>query len=162
MSLCLESRQEGEKCGKTWGEMETGPCLEEAISQSVGADVGEFAEADKMGLETDGDTGMDGEVRLVTGEMDSRVEMDTEQLACGEVVAEPGMAVDWKMDGGAETISRDANEATISPFSSAAPRQEEEERVMEEEQAGAEEREEVGMETSEDNSVQGEELTQRC
>lgn len=141
--------------------METGPCLEEAVSQSAGADVGKLAEAGKMGLETDGDTGMDGEERLATGEMDSRVEMDTEQLACGEAVVEPGTA-DWKMDRGAETISGDANEAAASPFSSAAPCQEEEERVMEEEQAGAEEGEEVGMETSEDNSAQGEELTQRC
>lgn len=120
--------------------METGPCLEEAVSQSAETDVGKLAEADKMGLETDGDTGMDGEERLATGEMDSRVEMDTEQ-----------------------TISGDANEAATSPFSSAAPCQEEEERVMEEEeQAGTEEGEEVGMETSEDNSAQGEELTQRC
>lgn len=115
-----------------------------------------------MGLETDGDTGMDGEKRLATGEMDTRVEMDTEQLACGEAVAEPGTAAGWKMDGGAETISGDANEAATSPFSAAAPCQEEEERVMEEEQAGAEEGEVVGMETSEDNSAQGEELTQRC
>lgn len=142
--------------------METAPCLEEAVSQSAGADVGKLAEADKMGLETDRDTGMDGEERLATGEMDSRVEMDTEQLACGEAVAEPGTAADWKMDGGAETISGDANEAPTAPFSSAAPCQEEGERVMEEEQAGAEEGEEVGMETSEDSSVQGEKLTQRC
>lgn len=144
--------------------METGPCLEEAVSQSAETDVGKLAEADKMGLETDGDTGMDGEERLATGEMDSRVEMDTERLACGEAMAEPGTAAaDWKMDGGAETISGDANEAATSPFSSAAPCQEEEERVMEEEeQAGAEEGEEVGMETSEDNSAQGVELTQRC
>lgn len=146
-----------------WGEMETGPCLEETVSQSAEADVGKLSEADKMGLETDGDTGMDGEERLATGEMDSRVEIDIEQLACGEAVVDPGAAApDWKMDGGAETISGDANEAATSPFSSAAPCQEEEERVMEEEQAGAEEGEEVGMETSEDNSAQGEELTQRC
>lgn len=142
--------------------METGPCLEEAVSQSAGAGVGKLAEADKMGLETDGDTGMDGEERPATGEMDSRVEMDTVQLACGEAVAEPGTAAEWKMDGGAETIRGDVNEAAASPFSSAATCQEEEERVMEEEQASAEEGEEVGMETSEYNSAQGEELTQRC
>lgn len=131
-----------------WGEMETGLCLEEAGSQSAREEAGGLAEVD--GAETgSGSGGAPG----LNGGMDSRVEMDTGQLGCGEAKAEPEAPADWKMDGGAEA----------GPFSSAAPRREEEERDMEEEQVvGAEEVEEVVMDTSEGGAPQCEELNQRC
>lgn len=81
--------------------------------------------------------------------------MDTGQLGCSKAKAEPDVELEAEagMDGGAEA----------GPFSSAAPCREEEEREMEEEHAvGAEEVEELGMDTSEGGSPQCEELTQRC
>lgn len=141
-SLCAEGAK------SAWGEIETGPCLEEAGSQSAKEEAGELAEVDGAETGSGGAPGLDGGA-------DPRVEMDTGQLGCGKAKAKPNVELEAEagMDGGAEA----------GPFSSAAPCREEEEREMEEEQAvGAEEVEEVGMDTSEGGSPQCEELTQRC
>lgn len=166
LSSCRDSGLEDEK--GMWGEMETGLCLEGAVGLSGEKDLGlgkELAEDGGMGLDLDGETGMDGEARLTTSETETGVEMETAQAVCGEPVAEPGARADWKMDGGGEgeTLSGGANDIPTSLLSSAAPCQEEGEReVMEEERSGAEVGEEVGMDTSEVDSLQCEELTHRC
>nr|XP_046240867.1 rho guanine nucleotide exchange factor 3 isoform X2 [Scatophagus argus] len=131
-----------------WGEMETGLSLEGELSLSVEKDLGsgkELAVDGVTGLELDGETAMDSEAE--TG-----VEMETGQGVCGEWGSEPG-----------EPFGGDADEVSTSLLSSDPPCQEEEEReVMEEERSGSEEGDAVGMDTSEDDSLQCEELTHRC
>ncbi|XP_041813438.1 rho guanine nucleotide exchange factor 3 isoform X2 [Chelmon rostratus] len=176
LSLCCDSGLEDEK--GMWGEMQTGLRLEgeaglsgekqlslgkEAVVPGGEMETGLGVDGG-MGLDLDGDTGMDGETRLTVSE--TGVEMETGRGGCGEMGTEPGARADREMDGGGgkgETLSGGANEAPTSLFTSASPCQEEEERgVMEEEQSGAEEGEEVSMDTSEVDSLQGEELTHRC
>lgn len=132
--LCAEGAK------SAWGVIETGPCLEEAGSQSAKEEAGKVDSA---------------ETGSGSGGAPDRVEMDTGQLGCGEAKAEPTVELEAEAgtDGGAEA----------GPFSSATPCREEEEREMEEEQAvGGEEAEELGMDTSEGGSPQCEEPTQRC
>lgn len=159
-----------------WGEIETGLHLEGEVGLGVEKEagvVGSEMEAgegvdDGTGLEIGGETGMDGETE--TGG-----EMETGQGVCGETGVEPGVRVDWKMDGEGgekgETLSGGPNDDdTTSPLPSPSAcqeekvkKEEEEKEVMEEEQrSGAEEGDEVGMDTSEDDSLHCEELTHRC
>lgn len=140
MSECAEGMK------ATSGEMEAGPCLEKAGSQSAKEEVSEVTEdGAEPGLGLGGAPGLDGEGRLTPAEADPRVEMDTAQLSCREAAGGAEAAVERKMDGGAEARF----------FSSC---HEEEESKMEEEQGV----DEVGMDTSEGGSPQCEELTQRC
>lgn len=157
-----------------WGEMETGLCLEAEVGLSgeKHLSLGKDAEVPGrdmetglgvdggMGLELDRDTGMDGETRLTISETG----METGQGGCGETGAEPGARADWEIDGKGETLSGGANDVPTFLFTSAPSCQEEEEErgVTGEERSGAEEGEEVGMDTSEVDSLQGEELTHRC
>ncbi|XP_070815827.1 rho guanine nucleotide exchange factor 3 isoform X2 [Chaetodon trifascialis] len=169
LSLRCNSGLEDER--RAWGEMETGLRLEAEVSldKEAGVPGGEVETAagvdGGMGLELDGDTGMDGETRLTITE--TGVEMETGHGGCGDMGAEPGARAAWEMDrrgGKGETVSGGANDVPASLFTSASPCQvEEEERgVMEEDWSGAEEGEEVGMDTSEADSLQGEGLTHRC
>ncbi|XP_029286969.1 LOW QUALITY PROTEIN: rho guanine nucleotide exchange factor 3 [Cottoperca gobio] len=157
-----------------WGEVETGLGSEGEVGLSGEKDLGLGKEAGVgltretttgreiesglgvdggTGLELDGETGKGGETRLTeTGEM------ETGQGAGGEM----GTRADWRMDGGGgETLSRGANDVPSSTISSASPCQEEEEQEeMKEERSGAEEGEEVGMDTGEVDAL--EELNLRC
>lgn len=136
-----------------WGEMETGPCVEEAGSPSAKDKERELFMAGVAETRS-GSIG----ASVLDGGTDLRGEMDLEQVGCSEakvdgdveLEAEPEAAADWKMDGGVGT----------GPLSSAATCRREEERRMEEDQVV--DTEEVGMDTSEEGLSQGEELTQGC
>ncbi|XP_051803990.1 rho guanine nucleotide exchange factor 3 isoform X1 [Acanthochromis polyacanthus] len=155
MDSGLKSRKIG------WGEMETNLGLEGEVGLNGEKNLGKEEAADStpemveagldveggMCLELDGESGMDGETK--TG-----VEVET-----GQVEVQPGATTDWKMDGEAETLSRDdVPTSLLSSLSSSR----EEEGVMEEDQRDAKEEGEVGMDTGEFDSLHGEELTHRC
>ena len=107
------------------------------------------------GLSQDGETGMKSETRLTVGETGTG-EVETGQGLCDE----QGATADWKIDGGrggeGATVSDDVPTFLLSP----APPPEEEEDVMGGERSDPKEEEEVGMETSEGDSM--EELSLRC
>nr|CBN80653.1 Rho guanine nucleotide exchange factor 3 [Dicentrarchus labrax] len=172
LSLRSDSGIEVEK--GMWGEVETGLRLEGEVGLSAEKDLSLGEEAGVTGrevetglgvdggmsLELDGEKGMDGEMRPTISE--TGVEMETGHGVCGVIGAEPGASADPKMDGGkGETLNEGANNIPDPLISSASPCQEEGE-VMEEERRGVEEGEEVGMETSDVDSLQSEELTHRC
>lgn len=174
LSLRSDSGLEDEK--GTWGKIETG-CLEGEVDlsgekdPSLGKEAGMtgwvmetgLGEDGGIGLELDGETGMDGETRLTNSQTETSVKTETGQGVCSEMRAEPGAKADWKMDGEGETVSEGAKDVPISLPSVASSCQEEEEsEVMEEERSGAEEGKEVGMDTSEVDSLQCEELIHRC
>lgn len=119
-----------------------------------------------MGLEIGGEIGTYSETKLTVSETETGVEMETGQGVCGKMGAELGARADWKMHGGGggkgETLDGGANDVPTSLLSFASSCQKEESEVMEEERSGAEEGEEVGMDTSEVDSLQCEELTHRC
>ncbi|XP_035007409.2 rho guanine nucleotide exchange factor 3 isoform X2 [Hippoglossus stenolepis] len=107
------------------------------------------------GFELDGERGMKSETRLTVGETGTG-EVATGQGLCDE----PGARADWKIDGGrggeGATVSDDVPTFLLSP----APPPEEDEDVMGGERSDPKEEEEVGMETSEGDSM--EELSLRC
>ncbi|KAK2861668.1 hypothetical protein Q5P01_001201 [Channa striata] len=159
LSVRSDSGIEDEK--GMWGEMETASSLEVKEALNEGS---LDHEADSgAGLELDGETRMANETRLTDNETG---ETGTGQCDVGEMGAEAGAKADWKIDEegevGEETLS--GGDVPTSPVSSAFPTQEEEvgEEVMEQEQSGATEEEEVSMESSEGDSLQGEELNIRC
>lgn len=188
LSVRYDSGLEDEK--RMWGDMETGLGLEGEVGLSGEKDLGLGGEAGvgltretmmgremetglgvdgRMGSKLDGETGIGGETRLTISETETG-EMETGKGGGGDMGAEPGARADWKMDDGGggggegETLGGGANDAPTSLLSSASPCEEEEEEreVMEEERSGTEEGEEVGMDTSEVDSLQCEELTLRC
>ncbi|XP_070696531.1 rho guanine nucleotide exchange factor 3 [Pempheris klunzingeri] len=185
LSLRCDSGLEDEK--EAWGKMDTGLGLEGEGGLSVEEDVNLGEEArvgltretltgremetglgvdGETGLGLDLETGMDSETRQRVGETETG-EMETVQGGSGEMGKEPGARADWKMDGGGgggggESLSGGANDVSTSLLSSDCTNQEEEAREVMEEWSGAEEGEEVGMDTSEADSVQCEELTLRC
>ncbi|XP_038553933.1 rho guanine nucleotide exchange factor 3 isoform X3 [Micropterus salmoides] len=184
LSLRDDSGPEDEK--KIWVEAETGLGLEGEVGQRREKDLSLGKEPwvalteetmggremetglgvdGEMGLKLDGEQGMDGEKRLTISETETG-EMEAGQRVSGEMEAEPEATADCKMDGGGggegETLSIGTNDVPISHLSSDCPSREEEKEVMEEERRGAEEEGEVGMDTSEIDSLQCEELTLRC
>ncbi|XP_008299501.1 rho guanine nucleotide exchange factor 3 isoform X2 [Stegastes partitus] len=123
------------------GKEEAASLTPEMVEASLGVDGGTC-------LEADGESGMDGETK-------TWVEMES-----GQVGVQPGATADWKMDGEGQTLSRDDVPTSLLSFPSPTP--EEEEEVMEEDQRDVKEEGEVGMDTSEVDSLHGEELTHRC
>lgn len=137
--------------------METGLRLEGGATPSGEKELGagkESATDGGMGLEVDGETGMDGEARLATGET------EPEQGVCGEAAAEsafeaasePGADAVRQMNGGGDALSC-ANDIPLP-----SPGQEEEE----EEHSGAEQWDEVCMDPGEGDSLQCDGLSHRC
>ncbi|XP_069372371.1 rho guanine nucleotide exchange factor 3 isoform X1 [Paralichthys olivaceus] len=138
------SKEEGEGLSQetmTGREMETG----------LAVDVG-------TGFELDGEIGTESETRLTVGETGTG-EMEMGQGLCDE----EGARADWKIDGerGGEvaTLSGGGDNVPTTLISPAPPTEEDED-VMDGERSDAKEEEEVGMETSEGDSM--EELTHRC
>uniref|UniRef100_A0A4W6BNE7 Rho guanine nucleotide exchange factor 3 n=1 Tax=Lates calcarifer TaxID=8187 RepID=A0A4W6BNE7_LATCA len=180
LSLRGDSGIEDEK--GMWGEMEAEVGLEGKEDLSGGKDLSKEAEVgltgemktgkemetglavdDETAFELDGETRMDSDMRLLSGETETG-EIETGQGLRDETGAEPGGGVDWKMDGGGEegeTLSRGSNDVPTSLLSPFSPTQEEED-VTVGEQSGAKEEDEVGMDTSEVDPPEGEELILRC
>lgn len=170
LSSHCDSGLEDEK--GTWGEGEPRLHSEEEVAQSGDLSVGKKAgEMDGeietglgvgggMGFQFDEETGLDGETKPVISETET--EMETGQGVC-EVAAEPGAKADWEIQGEGswrgDTLSEGANDV---PATSLCGEEEEEKGLMEEERSRADEGEEAGMETSEDDSLQCEELSHRC
>ncbi|XP_073325166.1 rho guanine nucleotide exchange factor 3 [Pagrus major] len=151
LSLRCDSGIEDEK--GTWGEIETGLCLEGEEGLSGEKEAGETETEQgvdgEMGLGLDGETGIDGETRQAIGETETG----------GEMGAEPGERADLKLDGGGEGKGEIHSGGANDVHTSAPPCQEEheEKEVMEEEQSGAEEGEELSMDIGEVDS-----LSHRC
>lgn len=155
LSLRCDSGIEDEK--GTWGEMETGLCLEgeEGLSgeKEAGGMETEQGVDGEVGLELDEETGKDGETRQTISETETG----------GEMEAKPGERADWKLDGGGEGTGETHSGGADDVHTPAPPCQEEREEreVIEEEQSGAEEEEEeweeLGMDVGEVDSQ-----THRC
>ncbi|KAM7421961.1 hypothetical protein PAMA_010167 [Pampus argenteus] len=161
-----------------WGEVKTGLGLEGEVGLSgeKDLDLGKEAgvglilesatsrEAETglcvdggMGLELDEETKMNCGTKLAISETETGVEMEAGQGVGGEME-------EVKMDGGGgrggngETLSGSAIDVSTSLHSSCQDMEE----VMEKERSDAQEEEEVVMDTSEVDSLQGEELSLRC
>ncbi|XP_047439720.1 rho guanine nucleotide exchange factor 3 isoform X2 [Mugil cephalus] len=159
LSLCNDSGLGHEK--GTWGEVETGLGQGGEGGLNVGKDLS-LGEEGGIGLTPEIMTGREVEEGL-DGESGMEKEMEAGQGGGGQIGDRPGASTGWKMDEEGETLNRSDAEAPTSLLS--CPSQEEEEKVMveeeEEEQSGTKE-EEVGMDTSDANSLHEEELTHRC
>lgn len=165
LRLCGDSELEDEK--GSWGEIEPGLGLEgeEGVNGEKDLTSGEGEEPETAGemeavLAVDGDLELDNETRLGGSETDAGVEMEIVQ----GVGDEDNLKADEGSGGGDEGEEEEVDDLSSgdNDISSSISADQEEREVMEEEQNSAEGEEEVGMETSDMDSLQGEEVSFRC
>ncbi|XP_041639373.1 rho guanine nucleotide exchange factor 3 isoform X2 [Cheilinus undulatus] len=170
LRLCGDSELEDEK--GSWGEIEPGLGLEgeEGVSGEKDLISGEGEEPETAremeavlavdgDLELDGEEELDDETRLGGSETDAGVEMEMVQGGGDE----DSLKVDEGSGGGDQGEEEEVEDSSgDNDISSSISADKEEREVMEEEQNSAEVEEDVGMETSDMDSLQGEEVSFRC